>query len=82
MCTTDGRMVAGSNLVAAIAYLPKALWLSSFATIAVHRSSGSILSDARGILSTIDELLMLINLLKGPRSQKLIPAKSTILQNC
>ena len=47
----------------------------------VHRFSGSKLSDIRGILSAIHDLLILINLLEGPRSLKLIPAKSAILQN-
>ena len=63
-------------------YLSKALWLSCFATIVVQRSPGSSLSDDTcGILSTIDDLLILVNLLKGARSLKLIPAKSTILLN-
>ena len=48
---------------------------------AVHRSSGSKLSNTQGILSMIHDLLRLINLLEGPNSLKLIPAKSTILQN-
>ena len=47
-------MVAGSNFVAAIVYLSKALWLSYPALLqAVHRSSGSKPSDSHGIVSMI-----------------------------
>ena len=42
---------------------------------------GSKLSDTRGILSMIHDLLMLVNLLEGTRLLKLMRAKSTILQN-
>ena len=73
-------MVAVSNVVAAIADISKALWLSCLLQ-AVHQSLGSKLSAIRGILSMIHDLLILRNLLEGPRSLKLIPAKSTILQN-
>ena len=48
---------------------------------AVDQSLGSKLSDIRGILSMIHDLLMSRYLLEGPRLLKLIPAKSTILQN-
>ena len=74
-------MTERSLVVVWYMYLSEVLWLSCFATIAVHRSSCSKPSDTRGIHSTIDDLLMLINLLKSARSLKSIPAKSTILQN-
>ena len=72
-------MVAGSNLAAATVYQRRCGFPTSLQ--AIHRSSGSKLSDSCGILSINHNLLMLINLLEGLKSLKLIPAKSTILQN-